>query len=110
GNGVGGGGLAGPSRRHELVHAREAAASRAAPCRRRLTDQRPPLDVVVGGEKEIERHFAVSVESVAIRERQLRALRHDVDELRLAELGEVEGLEQCELLQADGARGPGLWL
>ena len=66
--------------------------------------------VVVGGEQGVERHFAVAVERVAVGERELRALRYDVDELRVGELGEVEALEQGELLEAHRTRAPRLRL
>ncbi len=71
-----------------------------------VADEATPPIVVVGREERFDRHVGVAVERVAIRERELRALRDDVDELGLRELGEVESLEQGELLKPDGARRP----
>ena len=55
--------------------------------------------VVVGLREEcLERHLHVAVERVAVGEGELRALGDDVDALGRRELGELEALEQRELL------------
>ena len=74
---------------------------------RLLADQRAALVVVLRREQRLERHvLGVAVERVAVGERELRALRDDVDELGRRELGEVEALEQRELLEPDGPGRP----
>ena len=75
--------------------------------RRVLADERAALVVVLVREQRLERDLGVAVERVTVGEGELRALRDDVDELRRRELGEVEAVEERQLLQADRPGSPG---
>ena len=79
---------------------RRPDARAGSSARRVLADERAPLVVVRLREQRLERHLAVAVERLAVGEGELRALGDDVDELGRRELGEVEAVEQRELLQA----------
>ena len=76
--------------------------------RRVLADERTPLVGVLVGEQDVEPDVGVAVQRVAIRERELGALGDDVHELGLGELGEVEALEERELLQGSRPGAPRL--
>ena len=64
-----------------------------------LADERAPLVVVGLREQRLQRHLAVAVERIPVGERELGALGDDVDELGRRELGEIEAVEERELLQ-----------
>ena len=98
--------LARADRRLGRVQAREPAVPGDVVLGRVLPDERAALVRVLVREQDVEPDLRVAVERVAVGERELRALRDDVDELGLGELGEVEALEQRELLQADRPRRP----
>ena len=92
--------LAGARDRDGLADAREATATRLDLRGRLVPDEGAALLRVPGREQRVERDLlGVAVEGVAVGERKLRALGHDVDELGLGQLGEVVPLEQRELLE-----------
>ena len=101
-------GLARAEGRDRLAKSRKTAAAGPIVLGRLVADERTALVVVVRRQQHVERDLRVAVEGVAIGERQLRALGDDVHELGFGELGEVEALEQRELLQPDRAGRP--WL
>src|SRR5262249_33741230 len=74
---------------------------------RRLAHELAALRVVLVREEDVHGNIDVSVERVAVGERELRALGDDVHELGLGEFRDVEALEERELLETDGARTPG---
>src|SRR5438309_183101 len=77
---------------------------------RAVGDERPSALVVFGREKRLEWHLCISIERIAVRERELRALDDDMHELLLRQTPELEALEQRKLLQRDRARSPGAGL
>ena len=100
-------GLAGAGGRRGSAERREPADPRPVLGRRLVADEGAPLVVVLRREERLERDLlGVAVQRVAIRERELSALDDHVDELGGRELGEVEALQQRELLEARPARPP----
>ena len=86
---------------------RQVPEARPKLAARVLADELAPLVRVLAREQALERHVGVAVQRVAVRERELGALRRDVHELGLAQPGDVEAREQRELLQAGGPLAPG---
>ena len=103
--------LAGAHGRRGRADLRQPPVAGSVLVRRVLADERAPLARVRLREEDVEPNLGVvAVQRVSVGERELRALGDDVDELGLRELGEVEALQERELLESDGACPPGAGL
>ena len=91
---------------HRFDDVRQLPESRLVGARCVVVDERAAAVVVLARQERVERNIGVAVQRVAVGERELRAFRHDMDELGIGKRRNVEALQQCELLQRDGTASP----